>query len=248
VAGPLTRGNTAKLYCLQLIDEAAARAEGEFRILDLGCGDGRNFVELLRRRDNVRYVGVEPSRAAAAEARRRLPGAEIVNAPAYDIRVESADAVVSFSVLEHVVDRARYFEAVHANLAPDGRVYMNYDSGHFGADATLGERVRAVAGRVLALAGDESRYRARVAEDELRRLIADASLRILDDKGFNTELKLTYRNVPEERKDTFTEQWLAFELELNAVGIGYDERLFRTRNVILATAARNGPQARPDLR
>ena len=101
---------------------------------------------------------------------------------------------------------------------------------------------------MLARFGDESRYRARVAEDELRRLITDASLRILDDKGFNTELKLMYRNVPEERKDTFTERWLAFELELNAAGIGYDERLFRTRNLILATAARSGPPARPDPR
>ena len=83
---PLTFGNTAKLYCLQLIDRAAAEANGDFRILDLGCGTGSNFVELLRRRPNVRYVGVEPLRKAAGEARRALPGAEIVNKPAYDVQ------------------------------------------------------------------------------------------------------------------------------------------------------------------
>ena len=78
--------------------------------------------------------------------------------------------------------------------------------------------------------------------------MTSASLRVVDDKGFNTDLKLTYRSVPEERKDAFMERWLAFELELNAAGIGYDERLFRTRNLILANGARSGPPARPDPR
>jgi len=61
----LTTGNAAKLYSLQLIDRAAAEVEGEFRIVDLGCGTGSNFLELLRRRPNIRYVGIEPLRGAA---------------------------------------------------------------------------------------------------------------------------------------------------------------------------------------
>src|SRR2546430_17699120 len=36
---PLSRGNTAKLYCLQLIDRRAGETDGDFRLLDLGCGD-----------------------------------------------------------------------------------------------------------------------------------------------------------------------------------------------------------------
>ena len=61
-------------------------------------------------------------------------------------------------------------------------------------------------------------------------------MRAIDDKGFNTELKLTYRAVPEHRRDVFMDRWLAFELELNAAGLTYDERVFRTRNVILERA------------
>jgi SAM-dependent methyltransferase len=209
-AGPLAVGNTAKLYCLQLIDRAAAEAgDGDYRILDLGCGTGANFVELLRRRPNVTYVGVEPSRAAAEEARRLLPGAEIVNEPAYGVRVEPAHAVVSFSALEHVVDRQRYFEAVRANLRPDGLVYLNYDSGHFVADADLRERVKA---------------------------LGSAGLRVVEAKSFNTDLKRLYPFVPAESRATFMERWLDFELELNELGIEYRDELapiFRTRNFLL---------------
>ena len=229
----LTVANAAKLYCLRLIDEAAEQAEGEFRILDLGCGDGRNFVELVRRRANVRYVGVEPSRGAANAARAALPSAEIINAPAYDVRVEPADAVVSFSVLEHVVDRERYMQAMAENLSAGGRVYLNYDSGHFHADADVRERARALAGRVLARLGNEAHYREPVQDDVFQVLLEQVSLRVIDDKGFNTDLKVAYRSVPPEDHEAFMESWLAFELDLNARGIGYRPGLYRTRNLIL---------------
>ena len=185
----LTTGNTAKLYCLELIDHAAAEMEGEFRVIDLGCGDGSNFYELLRRRRNVRYVGVEPLRGPAEQARHMLPDAEIINAPAYDVRVEPAHAVVSFSVLEHVVDRRRYFEAMRANLRRDGRVYLNYDSGHFVADADFVERAKGFTSHVLARLGSESRYRRRVTGTEAGELVEHSGLRVVDDKVFNTDIK-----------------------------------------------------------
>jgi SAM-dependent methyltransferase len=249
VPATLPFGNTAKLYCLQLLDEAAAPAEGEFRIVDLGCGDGRNFVDLLARHAHVRYVGVEPSRASAQQARRNLPSAKIVNARAHELPPEPADAVVSFSALEHVVDRNRYMKAVAANLAPGGRVYLNYDSGHF-TGAGFEERARSLAGRVLTLFGNEEHYRARVNGAEFDRLIADAGLTVVDDKLFNTDVKRLCASVEADRRDAFMERWLAFELELNGLGLSYSDELesiFRTRNVILRTAPSNpGPDGSPD--
>jgi SAM-dependent methyltransferase len=232
----LTTGNAAKLYCLQLIDGAATEVDGEFRIVDLGCGNGSNFRELLSRRQNIRYVGVEPLRGAAEEARRMLPGAEIINAPAYDVRVEPAHAVVSFSVLEHVVDRPRYFEAMQENLGRNGRVYLNYDSGHFVADADLLERAKALASRVLARVGSESRYRRRVSADELRALVERSRLQVVDDKVFNTDVKRLLPLVGLESRESFMERWLAFELGLNELGLAYRDELdavFRTRNLVL---------------
>jgi methyltransferase family protein len=184
----------------------------------------------------VQYVGVEPSRSAAEQARRTLPGAEIITAPAYDIRVEPAHAVVSFSVFEHVVQRRRYLEAARANLREDGRLYLNYDSGHFVSDADLGERAKALASQVLAHLGSESRYRKRVRDEEFRSLIAAVGFRIVDDKVFNTDLKRLFPLVPTDRREAFMERWLAFELELNELGLVYRDELgafFRTRNVVL---------------
>jgi SAM-dependent methyltransferase len=233
---PLTYGNTAKLYCLELIERAAAQAGDEFTVLDFGCGTGSNFAELLARRPNVRYIGVEPLPAAAEQARRTLPGAEIINAPAYDLQVDPADAVASFSVLEHVVDRPRYFAAAARHLRAGGRIYLNYDSGHFVADADLRERAKGVASRVLARLGSESRYRARVRAEEFRALVRGTGLRIVDDKVFNTDVKRLFPLVPEEHRDAFMERWLRFELGLNELGLVYREELdsvFRTRNVVL---------------
>jgi hypothetical protein len=200
-------------------------------------------VELLRARPNISYVGVEPSRSAADEARRLLPDAQIVNTPAYDFRVEPAHAVVSFSVLEHVVDRRRYFHAVQANLRGDGRAYLNYDSGHFVADAGLAERAKGFASRALARLGSESRYRKRVSARELDDLVAAGRLQITDDKLFNTDLKRLLPLVAPEQRDALMERWLAFELGLNELGLAYRDELdtvFRTRNLVLRRAA-DGP-------
>jgi hypothetical protein len=184
----------------------------------------------------VRYVGVEPARAAAEEAQRTLREAEIINAQAYDVRVEPAHAVVSFSVLEHVVHRSRYLDAARENLRRDGRLYLNYDSGHFVADANLTERAKALASRILARFGSESRYRAPVRDEEFRALADAARLRIVEDKVFNTDVKRLFPLVSDDRRDRFMERWLAFELDLNELGLVYADELatlFRTRNIVL---------------
>ena len=153
-------------------------------------------------------------------------------------------------MLEHVVDRPRYFEAVGANLRDDGRAYINYDSGHFVADADFTERAKGLASRVLAHVGSESRYRKRVSARELAELVASTGLRIVDDKVFNTDLKRLLPLVGAQRRDAFMERWLAFELELNELGLPYRDELdavFRSRNVVLTRAA-DGPRAYPGPR
>jgi len=240
----LTRGNAAKLYCLNRIDELAAAGD-ELTILDLGCGDAANFPALLRKHGQIRYVGVEPSAEACERARRTLQGlrAEIVHARAYDFEGPSAEVVVSFSVLEHVYRRGRYLSCASRNLAPGGLVLINYDAGHFvgapGAPSPRIARWKSHAGRALARAGYEAKYQAMVREQEFRSLVARAGLEIREERVFNTELKSVYNLLPEERREPFMARWLEVELYLNELGIEYRDELaaiFRTRNFVLGHA------------
>lgn len=222
-------GNTAKLYCLQAL-AAEAQAGRVRRIVDLGAGTAANFVALLRAHPELHYVAVEPDAGACRAAERNLAGlsAEVVHGAAWDADVEPADAVVSFSVLEHVRDRPRYFEAVAHHLAPGGRVWMNYDSGHF-THPLLQDRVKNVLGR-------RGWYQRLVREAELLELAARVGLEVVEAKSFNTELKLLYRLAPEEARLAFTERWLEFELAANELLPRYtDEQAgyWMTRNLVL---------------
>jgi SAM-dependent methyltransferase len=235
--GLLSYGNAAKLYCLNRIDALAAARE-TLTIVDLGCGRALNFAELLRRRPEVHYTGVDPDPAACADARGVLAGlnAEVIQADAYDVRVGPADVVVSFSVLEHVHRRQAYLQSLARNLAPHGLAFVNVDAGHFVA-GSLRERGKTVAGRLLARVGRPRWYQSFVREEEFRSLVADVGLRIVEAKSFNTGLKEAYTAVPAAARGQFMQLWLDAELRLNELGIEYDDHLaavFRTRNFVLA--------------
>jgi SAM-dependent methyltransferase len=241
LAGVLTYGNAAKLYCLREI-ERLVDAKARATILDLGCGDARNFEALLRSRPGLRYIGVDTSTEVCAAARQRLDGleVEIHCSSAYDVDLGPADIVASFSVLEHVYRRDRYMAGIKRNLAPDGVALINYDAGHFVPQGTLRqqriERWKGRIGRAAARLGQERYYQAFVYEAEFRALVQRAGLQITDAKALNTDVKAAYRSVPEARRDEFMERWLAFELQLNELGIEYRDELatvFRTRSFAL---------------
>jgi cyclopropane fatty-acyl-phospholipid synthase-like methyltransferase len=248
---PLTVGNTAKLYCLKRIDRVASTGR-PLLLLDLGCGDGRHLVSLLRRRPNITYLGVDLSTSACEQARHVLAGlGEVKCAAAYDLELGQAQVITSFSVFEHVYQRQRYLACLRANLAGNGAAFVNYDAGHFQPAATpldwVTRRSKSPLRRMFASLGAEQFFQAHVAEAEFRSQVRDAGLRIVDEKYFNTDLKTVYRVVPETERDSFMERWLAFELYLNELGIEYDDRLarlFRTRNFVLtrADANRNHPE------
>jgi len=234
----LTQGNAAKLYCLKLIDQLAERHGGSLTILDLGCGEARNFVGLLRKRPRISYIGVDPSSAACEQARHALAGlaADVVHAPAYDVDLGPADVVVSFSVLEHVFHRRRYMACMKRNLAEDGLIFLNYDAGHFVIDSAR-ERWRRPVRELFAHLGWEGKYQRFVSEAEFNRLVEEAELRIVEGKFFNTHLKGVYHILPSGKRDAFMQRWLDLEVFLNTLGIEYKDAYashFMTRNFVLA--------------
>jgi SAM-dependent methyltransferase len=228
-------GNTAKDYCLQRVAELA-RTGARLVIVDLGCGDGRNVEPLLREHPSLRYVGIDPSRAAVRAAAARLAGydVELHVGRAYDVKLADADVVLSFSVLEHVYRREPYVRSIALNLARDGRALVNYDAGHFTVPS---ERWKAPVRRALARIGSDSRYQAPVREAELARLFSDAGLAVSETRFFNTHLKELYQLVPD--KERFARLWLEVELALNDA-IDYREEyasVLRTRNFVLRRAS-----------
>jgi SAM-dependent methyltransferase len=243
MAEPLTVGNSAKLYCLRWIERLIATRPQPVRILDLGCGRALNFVELLRRHPQTRYVGIEPLVPETRIARENLRGfdALVLEGDAYDAHerlAERFDVVVSFSVLEHVYRRDAYLRAAAESLAAGGRVLINYDCGHF-RTPTARDRIKNLAGPWLARMGREHHYQRFVREEAFSDLVRRAGLRIVEGRVFNSHLKDLYHAVPGSARGEFMERWLELELWLNDVLPPYedqDSERFYTRNFILERA------------
>lgn len=240
----LTEGNAAKLYCLDWIARYAADKPA-VTILDLGCGDARNFVRLLRQNPRVFYVGVEPSPAACEAARANTAGlnATILNAYAYDVfgRLvkERFDLLVSFSVFEHVYRRLDYLRAARACIKDDGYFLINYDAGHFVYPKNARERLKNYLGPLLARLGAERYFQAFVRQADFEAMLSAAGFVVEEAKSFNTTLKGIYRGVPEPRRAEYMRRWVELEDWLNTLDIPYDDRHARTwttRNYILRPA------------
>ena len=247
------RGNSAKSYCCALIDSLAAENPA-LSILDLGCGDGTQLLPMLRRHPGIRYVGVEPSGRSAAAARRLLEplGAQIVHCKAEDYRgAESADCIVSFSVLEHVVNRIGYMQAVSGNLASTGLALINYDSGHFLVPPDVDPRVVAVravrswVGRtvrnfLVTGLGAQKEYQRFVRAGEFDVLARQSGLEVVEARNFNTSLKTVAKHVPFSRRLEFERRWADLEMWLDDAGVEYHDSLagvFTSRNIVLRKRA-----------
>jgi len=93
------------------------------RVLDVGCGTGRNLPLLPA---GTRAVGLEPSWEALRRARRRAPGVPLVvgSAEALPFRDAAFDTVQSGLVFCSVPDAGQGLREVRRVLRPDGQLRM----------------------------------------------------------------------------------------------------------------------------
>jgi ubiquinone/menaquinone biosynthesis C-methylase UbiE len=98
-------------------------AGGRGRVLDLGCGTGRNLPLLP---PDARAVGLDPSWAMIQRARRRGPRVPLVvgSAEALPFRDAAFDTVLSGLAFCSVADPARGLLEVRRVLRPEGRLRM----------------------------------------------------------------------------------------------------------------------------
>ena len=120
------------------------------RILDLGCGAGRNAVTLAQQ--GAKVIGVDPSIDALAHARARAEAADIriewhqaELAELAFLRSDSIDAALSVMALATVDDLARVFRQVHRVLKPEAPLVLSVPHPAFAlVDPTAGDPLRIV--------------------------------------------------------------------------------------------------------
>jgi SAM-dependent methyltransferase len=139
------------------------RITPDMRILDAGCGGGRNLIYLLRNGFSVTGNDRDPG---AIDAVRLIAARLAPQLPARSFRVESieemsfpdgcADVVIASAVLHFAADEAQ-FDAMVASLwrvlAPGGMLFTRLAS-----SIGIADRVQQVSGRRFVLPDGSERY------------------------------------------------------------------------------------------
>lgn len=96
------------------------------RVVEIGCGDGRDAAEIVKRAEF--YQGFDPSAGLLALAREKVPGADFVLADALSYRYpKDMDVIFAFASLLHVnrEDLAKVCEKAADSLRRDGIFFIS---------------------------------------------------------------------------------------------------------------------------
>lgn len=108
------------------IERALKLAGGHGKVVEIGCGDGRDAAEIVKRVDW--YEGFDPSTGLLAIARENLPDVSFVTADALTYNYpDNLDVVYAFASLLHVNrdELKRVLARVASALRPGGVVYIS---------------------------------------------------------------------------------------------------------------------------
>jgi SAM-dependent methyltransferase len=214
-------GNVAKHRIVKLL----AQSGQAIHVLDYGAGNGGNWPELLRRFPHISLTAFEPHEPSCVQLRQRfsdLPNARVVSQV---VQADQVDAVVSFSVLEHVFDRPAYIETAFRWLRPGGLFYLSYDDGHFRRKLDLSfpdlgpirEHVCNLGASLWPKIGKIGWYQSRVRKADADDMIAKAGFEIVGERYENMEsMKRLACAMSGREQAEFMEFWMETETTLNA--------------------------------
>jgi len=103
--------------------------EGEFQVLDLGCGTGSNVEELCKRRGTVRAEGVDVSPKMIERARSTGRYEKLYTRDlnfALEIPSDTFDLVIAFGFSEWLTDLNTCLSEGHRVLKPGGALWASF--------------------------------------------------------------------------------------------------------------------------
>jgi trans-aconitate 2-methyltransferase len=103
--------------------------EGNERILDIGCGNGKTTAEIAARVPHGSVTGVDASAEMVAFAKEHWtsahPHLQFAVADARHLPFDHAfDLIVSFNALHWITDQALPLQAIHRAIKPDGKAQL----------------------------------------------------------------------------------------------------------------------------
>ncbi len=125
---------------LRFVERALAESGEAGLVVDVGCGSGA-FLKMLQDRGRRNVAGIDWALDAASAATHRsgVPAVcgTLSRAP---FAPGSCAAITMFHVLEHLYEPARYLEAAHELLVPDGRLIVHVPNAASWEFLLFGER------------------------------------------------------------------------------------------------------------
>ena len=174
------------------------KANGSIRVLEVGCGTAAYLPAILTQYLNIEYVGIEPIASSYREAIKNtsdLPNVKIYNELAYgekeELKKESFDLVISFSVLEHVKQLDKFMDLCAAYVKPGGLMVHRYDLGHALYPSSLKERFHVWLGNNFPKVLPERKFVRYVPLKEVEAMY--------DERGFGVS-KRTHHQLPSVKK------------------------------------------------
>lgn len=121
-------------YLLPFIEEVREVVPG-MSILEIGCGMGGNLQPFVKR--GCRVTGVDLGKDRIAQASRLLDpvrhsGVELIAADIFTVEHLKGhfDVILVHDVIEHIPDKARFFELVKEFLRPGGIIFLGFPAWH----------------------------------------------------------------------------------------------------------------------